>query len=181
MHRHGIRKRRPLTVNIRPLRPADRQAIVDLYNHYIETSACTFDLVPHTRDKRATWFGQFDGHRKRCLVADLDGEVVGYANSAQFRPKAAYDTSVEVSIYTHHAHHGKGIGRLLYSALFEALSDTGVHRAYAGITLPNAASVQLHSQFGFEPCGLFEQVGFKFDRFWDVGWYVRDCSSKTSQ
>ena len=163
-------------MNIRPLSDDDRPAIVDIYNHYIENTAITFDLEPYTVASRLSWFEQFDGRRWRCFVAEEAGGVIGYANSARFRTKAAYATSVEVSVYLHPEHTGRGTGRALYETLFETLAGTGVHRAYAGVTLPNAPSVKLHRALRFEPCGTFKEVGFKFDRYWDVAWFERDCS-----
>ena len=163
-------------MNIRPLSDDDRPAIVDIYNHYIENTAITFDLAPYTVAGRSAWFEQFDGHRWRCLVAEDAGKVIGYANSARFRTKAAYETSVEVSVYLHPEHTGRGTGRALYETLFETLADTNVHRAYAGVTLPNEPSLKLHTALRFEPCGTFKEVGFKFDRYWDVAWLEKDCS-----
>ena len=84
---------------IRPLQHGDRAAIVDLYNHYVTHSPCTFDLEPFTVAGRAAWFDQFDGQRYQCLVAEVDDEIIGYANSARFRTKAAYASSVETSVY----------------------------------------------------------------------------------
>ena len=161
---------------IRPLQHADRTAIVDLYNHYVTHSPCTFDLEPFTVASRAAWFNQFDGQRYQCLVAEIEGAIIGYANSAQFRTKAAYASSVETSVYVRADTVHKRVGQALYGALFEALKPHDVHRAYAGITQPNPASERLHERFGFTPCGRFEQVGFKFEQYWDVAWFQRDCS-----
>lgn len=160
---------------VRPLEPRDHRAIVALYNHYIEHTPITFDLEPYTEESRAPWFAQFDGDRWRCLVAEQAGTVIGYACSGQFRTKAAYASSVETSVYLHPDACGRGAGSALYEALFEVLEGTGVHRAYAGITQPNDASMRLHQRLGFKPCGTFREVGYKFDRYWDVAWLEKDC------
>ncbi|GES33835.1 N-acetyltransferase family protein [Streptomyces angustmyceticus] len=102
------------------------------------------------------------------------GALLGYATSSAFRPKAAYAPSVEVTVYCAPHAAGRGIGTLLYTSLFRALADEDVHRAYAGITQPNAASTRLHTRFGFRHVGTFTEVGRKFGRYWDVAWYQKD-------
>jgi phosphinothricin acetyltransferase len=90
-----------------------------------------------------------------------------------FRPKAAYETSVETSIYIDPAWTGQGVGRMLYGRLFAAIETEDVHRAYAGVTLPNQASIALHEGFGFIPVGVFTHAGRKLGRYWDVRWYEK--------
>jgi phosphinothricin acetyltransferase len=106
------------------------------------------------------------------LVAQLaeGGPVVGYATSSPYRPKAAYSTSVETSIYLAPDAGGRGIGSLLYTALFHALAGEDVHRAYAGVTLPNEASIRIHERFGFRKVGVYQEVGRKFGAYHDVVW-----------
>ena len=89
------------------------------------------------------------------------------------RSRAGYDTTVETSVYVAPDLVGGGVGHTLYGALFDALSGQGLHRAVAGITLPNDASVRLHESFGFHLVGRFTDQGRKFGRYWDVGWYER--------
>ncbi|MGW7023179.1 N-acetyltransferase family protein [Streptomyces decoyicus] len=103
-----------------------------------------------------------------------EGALLGYATSSSFRHKAAYAPSVEVTAYCAPHAVGRGIGTLLYTALFEALADEDVHRAYAGITQPNKASTRLHTRFGFRHIGTYTEVGRKFGRYWDVAWYQKD-------
>lgn len=155
----------------RPATAADLPALVELYNHYVRTSAVTFDLEPFTIESRRPWFDQFAATgRRQLLVALLDGQLVGYASSAALRPKAAYDPSVETSIYLAPQHTGRGYAAQLYADLFDRLASEHVHRAYAGITLPNDASVKLHERFGFTHVGVWREVGRKFDQWWDVAW-----------
>lgn len=157
-------------MNLRPAAVTDLPALVEIYNHYVATTHYTFDVAPFTASARAPWFAQFDGERYRCLVA-VDGQAVtGYACSMALKEKAAYQTSVEVSIYLRNGVQGKGIGRALYQGLFEALSAEDVHRAYALIALPNPESMALHGKFGFTQAAHLTEVGRKFGRYWDVVW-----------
>jgi phosphinothricin acetyltransferase len=107
------------------------------------------------------------------VVAVSDGRVIGYACSSRFRHKAAYETSVETSIYLAPESVGRGAGSRLYEELFETLEGDDVHRAYAGIALPNPASVALHERFGFKRVAHYTEQGRKFGRYWDVAWYER--------
>ena len=160
---------------IRLIKPPDYPELVSIYNYYIENTSITFDLEPYTIETRTPWFDQFiPGTRYACFVAAEDGRVLGYANSSQFRSKAAYGTSVEASIYLHPDATGRGLGIQLYETLFDYLGQRrDVHKIYAGVTLPNDASTALHERLGFERCGHFKEVGFKFDQFWDVQWYEK--------
>ncbi|MCV2401903.1 GNAT family N-acetyltransferase [Marinomonas sp. C2222] len=163
-----------MTFSIRSATASDLPQLTHLYNFYIERVPTTFDIDPYTPETRLPWFQQFsETGRYQLLVAENDGEVVGYACSGQFKAKKAYETSVEVSIYISENHQGQGVGRALYNALFDRLTTEDVHRAYASITLPNEASCLLHSKFGFEPVGVFQEVGRKFGRYWDVGLFEK--------
>ncbi|MGO9819860.1 MAG: N-acetyltransferase family protein [Solirubrobacteraceae bacterium] len=107
------------------------------------------------------------------LVAEDDGgAVVGYAYATQHRERAAYRWATDTSVYVAPSHHRRGIGRSLYGALMPLLVRQGYYVACAGITLPNDASVALHESFGFEPVGSYDRVGFKFGRWWAVGWWL---------
>ena len=164
-------------VAIRPAVLSDLPAIADIYNHYIVNTTITFDLVPFETTDRRAWF---DDHaptgRHRLLVA-VDaadtGGVLGYASTSRWRPKAAYETTVESSVYCRVDAVGRGIGTRLYEALFESIKEEDVHRIVAGVSLPNPASVALHERLGFRQVGVFERVGRKFGRYWDVAWYQR--------
>lgn len=158
---------------------ADLPKLVQIYNHYVEHTAITFDTQAFDVEQRRAWFDGFspDGTH-RLLVADQDGLAVGYASSSSLIPRAAYDTSVQTTVYLQPASTGNGIGTRLYSELMTQLvSDSRLHRAYGGIALPNEASIALHKQLGFEHIGTYREVGYKFDKFWDVAWYEKDLSS----
>ena len=160
---------------IRPAVLADLAALTDIYNHYVMHTAITFDVRPWAVEERRPWF---DAHkptgRHRLVVAvGTGGQVVGYASTSQWRPKAAYETTVETSVYCRPGEVGRGCGSALYAALFEAIAGEDVHRLVAGVSLPNPASVKLHERFGFRRVGVFPGVGRKFERFWDVAWFER--------
>ena len=153
----------------------DLKALTDIYNHYVLHTAITFDLRPLTIDERRPWF---DDHKPtgphRLLVAtDRTGGCLAYASTSRWRPKAAYNTTVEASVYCHPEAIGKGYGTALYRALFEAVATEDVHTIVAGVSLPNPASITLHERFGFRHVGVFQAVGRKFDRYWDVAWFER--------
>ena len=156
---------------IRPVTAADHAPVTAIYNHYIVTTPATFDIEPFLVEERKEWFAQFrsDGPY-RMLVAEEAGEVVGATWSSQFRPKRAYDTTVETSIYLAAGATGQGLGTQLYEALFAALAGESLHRAIAAITQPNEASTALHHRFGYRQVALLSEVGLKFGRYHDVAW-----------
>ncbi len=161
-------------VTVRPGTAADLPQLNDLYNHYVRESPVTFDLEPIRLERRREWFTRYaTTGRHRLLVAAAAEHVVGYATSSPFRPKQAYETSVETTVYLAPDATGHGIGTQLYAALFAALAGEDIHRAYAGITMPNDASVTLHERFGFLQAGYFREQGRKFGNYWDVAWYEK--------
>lgn len=105
------------------------------------------------------------------LVYERQGEVLGYAYGSRHAERAAYRWSADVSVYVRDDARRMGIGRALYSALLPLLCELGYHQAFAGITLPNAASVGLHQALGFTPVGMFRNVGYKLGTWHDVGWW----------
>ncbi|MEU9401449.1 GNAT family N-acetyltransferase [Streptomyces sp. SID4985] len=168
-------------VQVRPGTEADLDALTDLYNHYVRETAVTFDTAEFTRADRRPWLLSHpeDGPYRLKVAAEAHSQrILGYATSSPHRPKAAYATSVETSVYLAPDATGRGVGTLLYSALFAALAKEDVHRAYAGIALPNAASTRLHTRFGFRHLGTFGEVGRKFGRYWDVAWYEKELKGR---
>ena len=161
-------------VVVRPSALADLPRLTDIYNHYVRETAITFDIEEYTVETRRPWF---DHHaptgRHQLLVAESGGAVVGYAGSGPFRPKQAYETSVEMSIYLAPESTGRGIGARLYAELLPRLAREDVHRVLAGITLPNPASLALHARFGFREVARFTENGRKLGRYWDVVWMER--------
>lgn len=159
---------------IRAAAPEDLPRLTEIYNHYVVHTAVTFDVEAQTVEQRAKWFAQFaEVGRHRLLVAEESGRVLGYAGTTRFRPKPAYDTTVETTIYCDPEAVGRGLGSLLYAALFAAIADEKLHRIVAGYTPPNPGSEALHRRFGFKVIGTFTENGYKLGRYWDVCWMER--------
>ena len=153
---------------------ADVPALTAIYNHYVRTSGVTFDTTEFTVEARQEWFSHYATTGPHRLLVVVDGDdLLGYATSSPFRPKPGYVTSVETSVYLRPDATGRGIGTTLYRAMFDALAGQDLHRAYAGVALPNDASVRLHERLGFREVGTYVEVGRKFDRYWDVRWFER--------
>lgn len=166
-------------VEIRPASAADLSAINDVYNQYVAEAHYTFDVEPMSADGRREWFAHHDtSGRYRVLVAVSSGVVVGYASSSRFRAKQAYETLIETSVYLAPESVGRGAGSRLHEALFKALEGEDVHRAYAGIALPNPASIGLHERFGFKRVAHFTEQGREFGRYWDVAWYEKPLGAQ---
>lgn len=161
-------------VILRRVEQGDLPALLDIYNHYVRETPITFDIEARTLEQRQAWFDDFGrSGRYQCFVAVDGGRVLGWASSHRYNDRAAYDTTVSASVYLAPDACGQGLGKRLYATLFAALADQDIHRIFAGITLPNPASVGLHRALGFEAVGVYQEVGRKFGRFWDVGAYLK--------
>jgi len=164
-----------MNVTVRSASIDDLPSLTEIHNSYVINTHITFDLQPSRPEQRVPWFNDHcDGKRFRLLVAcDSQTGVLGYACTGRFRIKAAYDTTVETSVACRPNAVGRGLGTLLYGALFDAIADQDIHSIFAGIAQPNLASDALHQRFGFTSIGSFSQVGRKFDKYWDVTWMER--------
>jgi phosphinothricin acetyltransferase len=161
-------------MKIRPANRDDLPRLTEIYNYYVINTPITFDIDPVTVDQRARWFEEHTGGKRHQLfVAEDNGLVVGWAGTGPFRDRAAYDTSVETSIYCANDVKGRGIGAKMYRVLLDSLKNEDINRVLAGITLPNEASLAIHRKFGFTEVGVFTECGRKFDRYWDVIWLER--------
>lgn len=149
----------------------DAAAIVVIYNHFIVNTAITFEEQAITESDMVQRIADVQDGDLPWLVAEYDGAVVGYAYATKWRVRHAYRFSVESTVYLAPSFAGKGIGRLLYTALLARLNEDGYHLVIGGIALPNAASVALHEALGFHKVGEFKEVGFKFGRWVDVGYW----------
>jgi phosphinothricin acetyltransferase len=159
---------------IRPAVRDDLPRLTEIYNYYVVNTPVTFDVEPYTVERREAWFAQFGATgRYRLIVAEENGQVMGYAGTTRFRPKAAYETTVETTIYCAQESLGKGMGRRLYAELFAMLKGEDIHRFVAGYALPNAATEALHRRFNFKVVGVFRENGRKFGKYWDVCWVER--------
>lgn len=163
-----------MSLDIRAARTGDLPDLTDIYNHYVRTSHATFDVEPFTVEARTEWLSHHaETGPYRVLVAVDGRSVLGYATSSRFRKRPAYRTSAEVSAYLHPDATGRGVGSALYTRLLDDLGSEGLHRALAGIALPNDPSVAMHRRFGFREIGTYSEVGHKFGRYWDVLWLER--------
>ena len=170
------------SVRIGPATSGDLGAIAEIYHHYVRTSPATFEVEPRMDDAWRAWFDGFgERGRHRLLVARKDERVHGYASSSTYRSRAAYAPSVETSVYLDAGSVGRGIGSALLRALLTELESEDVHRACAGIAMPNPASVRLHERFGYRHVGTFTEQGRKFGRYWDVAWYERAFPDRVAE
>ena len=152
----------------------DLEQINDIYNHYVRETAITFDIEEITMDQRREWLTHYASGGRHQLFVATDDVVLGYVTAGPLFPRRAYETSVATSIFCAPEAVGRGVGSALYRRLFAALEGEDVHRAYAGITVPNAASFALHERFGFTQAGYYHEQGRKFDRYWDVAWFEKE-------
>jgi len=158
-------------MNIRSAALADAAQIAEIYNYYIKTSHATFELEPIGAAEMEKRIREGFDRNYPFLICEENGEIVGYAYGHQFRARRAYRHSIEVSVYIKNGAEGNGIGTKLYRELFAEISEKDFHAIIAGISLPNDASIKLHEKFGFEKIAHFREVGFKFRRWIDVGYW----------
>jgi L-amino acid N-acyltransferase len=156
-----------MKTSIRLATESDLCAINDIYNHYVLHSTCTYQDEPEPLESRRQWFAHH-GEKHPVIVAEIDGQVIGWGSLSEFHERSAYRRTVENSIYIHHQHQRQGIGSLLLQELIVRARDLGHHAIIAGIDGEQNGSVALHLKFGFEKVGHLKQVGFKFNRWLDV-------------
>jgi phosphinothricin acetyltransferase len=157
-------------VSIRSATPDDAEALLAIYRPFVLDTAISFELeVPSLEEFRGRIERALEGWA--WLVAEHDRRILGYAYATPHRSRGAYRWSVEPSVYVAAGSHRRGIGKSLYEALMPILADKGYCNAYAGITLPNDASVALHRRLGFQPVGVFRSVGHKLGAWHDVSWW----------
>lgn len=154
---------------LRPAVPEDGSAFAAIYEPYVTDTAITFDYEPVSAEEFARRITE-TLQRYPYLAAEINGQVVGYAYASAFKGRAAYDWSVETSIYVRQDCRGKGIGKALYQALEEALMRQNVLNVNACITYPNPDSVAFHEKFGYQTVAHFHQCGFKLGQWRDVIW-----------
>lgn len=158
---------------IREATSADADRLAEIYAPYVIETSISFELTPPDGDEIRSRMSRTG---LPWLAAELAGTVVGYAYATQFRARAAYQHTAETTVYVDRNHHRAGIGQSLATDMLERLRKAGYHRAIAGVTLPNDASVGLHERLGFQPVGVFHQIGRKFDRWYDVGFWELDLT-----
>jgi L-amino acid N-acyltransferase YncA len=166
-----------MTPRIRLATPDDGPALADIYRPAVTDFATSFELEPPDGAEMGRRVARII-ERTPWLVCELDGAILGYAYGGPHRDRPAYQWSVEVSAYVHGDARRLGVGRALYASLFAALAVQGFRGAYAGVTLPNPASVGLHTAVGFTPVGVFRGVGYKHGAWHDVAWFERPLAPR---
>ena len=161
-------------VRVRFVRPSDSAELAAIYAPHCITGTASFETTPPTADEMAQRVRVTTSTYPWLVAVDeADGSVLGYAYGTRHRERPGYRWSVDVAVYLAASATGRGIGRTLYARLLPLLEEQGLHRAYAGIALPNDASVGLHRAMGFEPVGTYREVGFKLGAWLDVQWWSR--------
>ena len=163
---------------IRLARTDDAAPVAGIYAPFVTGSATSFEYAPPDAAEMASRIAS----TLACapyLVQEAEGAVLGFAYASKHRERAAYQWSVDVSVYIHERARRQGVGRALYTSLFALLRLQGFYAAHAGITLPNPASVGLHEALGFRPVGVYRSVGFKRGGWHDVGWWQLPLRERT--
>jgi len=159
-----------VAVRIRLAREVDAAAVQAIYAPYVRDTAISFETEPPPVDEMRRRIAAVLAHAP-WLVCERDGEALAYAYAGRFHARAAYQWTVEVTVYVHPAHHRRGIGRAVYTALLDALRLQGFRLAVGVIALPNPPSVAMHERLGFRRVGLLPAVGYKHGRWHDIGWW----------
>ncbi|WP_260926576.1 arsinothricin resistance N-acetyltransferase ArsN1 family B [Novosphingobium sp. 9] len=162
----------PVAPMIRNAIPQDAAACAAIYAPFVTDTCVSFELEAPDTEEMARRIARY-GTSHVWLVAERAGQVLGYAYGSPHRDRAAYASSCDVGIYVDPAAARQGVGRALYGALLPMLAAQGRHAAFAGIALPNAASIALHEGMGFAPLGIYREVGWKLGAWHDVGWWQR--------
>lgn len=155
---------------IRLATPDDAPAIAAIYGPYCDGTVISFEETAPSSEEMARRIATI-GATRPWIVLVNNGGIIGYAYASPHHDRSSYRWSVSTAIYIGRAHHRRGAGRALYTTLFALLRALGYRQATAGITLPNPASVGLHTAFGFAPVGVYRRIGYKMGDWHDVGWY----------
>jgi phosphinothricin acetyltransferase len=167
-----------LSVQLRAVTPEDAADLARIYNHYIAKTIITFETEPVSVENMRQRVVETLALPLPWLVAERGGSVLGYTYASRWKGRCAYRFAVEATIYLDPACLGQGIGRPLYEALIEEIRSLQMHAVIAGISLPNDASVALHEKLGFAKIGHFTEVGYKQERWVDVGYWQLMLQSK---
>ncbi|MCF6136130.1 GNAT family N-acetyltransferase [Pseudalkalibacillus berkeleyi] len=159
-----------MNIRIRHANKNDLSAMLEIYNEVVLNSPATFDLVEQSLESREQWFKQFD-EQYPIIVAEQAEEILGYSCLTKFRPKPAYASTVEDSIYIKSKARGHGVGSMLLEKLINEAKKNNHHSIIAVIANDERSSVQLHEKFGYEKTGLIKEAGYKFDRWHDIHFY----------
>lgn len=160
-----------MTIHIRKVKESDAERVAEIYDYYVAETCATFETETIGAAEMARRIRDTLGIPLPWLVAEAQGHVVGYAYASKWKGRCAYRYAVETTIYLHPESTGAGIGSVLYRALIDAVRAASMRTAIGGIALPNDASIRLHERLGFHKVGHFERVGYKQERWIDVGYW----------
>jgi L-amino acid N-acyltransferase YncA len=158
---------------IRAATRADAESVADIYNYYITDTVVTFEEKPISPGEIAEPIDEVTSASLPWLVAEVGGQVLGYAYASKWKGRCAYRFSAEITVYVERIYPRQGLGSRLYGELFPILAGRGIHAVIGGIALPNPGSVALHEKFGLDKVAHFREVGFKFGKWIDVGYWHR--------
>lgn len=156
-----------MSVTIRPYITNDTQAILTIINYNILHSTALYDYNIRTLEQQKAILEEKMAKKFPVIVAELDGEVVGFGMYSEFRFREAYKFTVEHSVYVDQNQHGKGIGKILLKELIDLAKNQNIHTMIAVIDAENQSSVHFHEKFGFTTAGIIKESGYKFDRWLD--------------
>ena len=156
-------------MQIRRAEERDLKALLDIYNYEVEYGVATLDLRPKTMDEWREWYKAHNVGNHPLFVAELDGQVAGYASLSAYREKEAYHSTVELSVYVGAEYRRRGVAtELMDEILLYARQDSSVHLVVSVITSGNEASVRLHEKYGFRFCGVIHEAGWKMGKYQDI-------------
>jgi phosphinothricin acetyltransferase len=167
-----------VATNVRLATPDDALGVQAIYAPIVRDTAISFEVEPPTVEEMRQRIDNTLAHLP-WLVCERRGDILGYVYASPHRTRPAYQWSVDASVYVHSGARRSGIGRALYHSLFALLVLQGFYQVYAGITLPNPASVGLHESLGFQPVGGYRAVGYTLGAWHDVGWRQRSLRPQT--
>jgi phosphinothricin acetyltransferase len=157
---------------IRPVKKGDEVQIVNIYNYYIKNTIVTFEEDPVTEKEMVNRIQDVTGQYP-WFVYENNGTILGYIYVAQYKSRCAYKQTGEVTVYVRDGEQGKGIGSALFEKMLISIENYPVHAIIAGIALPNESSIRLHEKFGFSKVAHFKEIGYKFGKWIDVGYWER--------
>lgn len=157
-------------MNVRPASDADAERCAEIYAPFVLNTWVSFEEAPPDKEEMIR---RIHASHFWLIAEDDGGSIAGFGYATRHRERAAYALSADVSVYVDPQYSRKGYGRALYGKLLAEMKREGFHAAFAGIALPNAASVGLHEAMGFRPVGIFREVGWKLNGWRDVGWWQR--------
>lgn len=167
-------------MNIRTATPADAAAVAAIYDPIVRDTTISFETDPPGETEMQARIEKTLASLPWLVVEDAAGTMCGYAYASKHRERAAYQWSVDVTVYVREDQRGQGVGRALYGRLLPLLAELGYCHAFAGIALPNAGSVGLHEAMGFQAIGVYRDVGFKHGAWRDVGWWQKSLRGPDS-